>query len=365
MPNNSKSKGLATDSTPPAPNSSPKKSRPTSFWLAIVLSVLLGLSVLVNLFLLVTLIVSTISPVISAETEYREVFLMGENQATDKILLISVQGAIFSGGDASGLWGTSPNIVKEVQDALRLAANDPQIKALIFEINSPGGTVTACDQIHTDILRFKKKRPEVPIIVSMGDVAASGGYYIAVLANKIIARPTTITGSIGVIAHFLNIAELCKKIGIKEEAIKSGTYKDIGSSFRPMSDDERAKFQKIIDEMYERFIQIIAKSRKNLDVKQIRRLANGLIYTGKQALKNGLIDELGDLTDAVERAKEMAQLTQARVIVYREPQDFLQRLLSNTRQGTANPSALVKELIRETSTPRLLYMWKYNYATPD
>ena len=340
-----------------------RKARPLSFWFALILGGLFLLSLLFNLILLGVLVASSISRGVAVESGYREFFRMGEKHASDKILLIPVQGAIFSGSGSSGLWGSSFNIVKAVHDALRMAADDKQIKALIFEINSPGGSITACHQIHTEILRFKQKRPNVPIIVTMGDVAASGGYYIAAPADKIIAHPTTITGSIGVISHFLNIEELCKKIGLKEEIIKSGPYKDIGSIFRPMSDKERAAFQEIIKEMYKRFIQVVADGRKDLTAEQIRALANGMIYTGQQALEHGLIDGLGDLTDAVREAKKVAHLTKAKVIEYRKPHNLLRDILFSVRKE-ANISfrleGLIEKLVWEANTPRLLYMWKYD-----
>jgi len=341
-----------------------KKKRPTSFWLAIILGILLGLSLLLNLCLIIALASKFIEKGISIadfDRDYQEVFVMGERTAQDKILRIPVSGPIISiSGQGMGcFWGGHEDIVESIITALKKAKDDHKIKAIIFEVNSPGGGITECDQIHKEIQRFKGKRPEVPIIVSMGDMAASGGYYISAPANKIIARPTTLTGSIGVIAYFMNIEDLYQKIGLKDVVIKSGDKKDMGSVTREMTEEEKTLFQEMIDEMYQRFIRIIDEGRQNLNHEEIQKLADGRVYTGEQALKNGLVDELGDLEDSVATAKKLANLTEAKVVGYKKHRTFFDLFEMVTPRSNAQLDLLANldRLVWSKNIPRLFYMW--------
>ena len=234
---------------------------------------------------------------------------------TDKILLIPIKGVI-TGQSAKKLFQETPSIVDSVKQQLEQARNDNDIKAVILEINSPGGGITASDIIYKKVLEFKEKTDK-KVIVCMQDVAASGAYYISAAADKIISHPTTITGSIGVIMPLINIANLVEKYGIEDNSIKSGDMKSIGSPLKKMSDAEREVLYDIVDEMYTRFVNIIAIGR-NMKVEDVKRLADGRIYTGKQALDNGLVDQLGYIEDAITLAKSITGLNEAKVIKYKK-----------------------------------------------
>ena len=195
--------------------------------------------------------------------------------------------------------GGSDRVVSKL-DKIR---KDPQIKAVVLRINSPGGSVGATQEICEEIEKIKKTGKKV--VASMGDVAASGGYYIASTADKIIANPGTITGSIGVIAEMGNVEELFRKIGVKIEVIKSGKHKDIGSPVRPMTQEERKMLQELINNAYEQFVAAVVKGR-NMPYEKVKELADGSIYTGQQAKDNGLIDDLGNMQDAVKLAGQLA-----------------------------------------------------------
>ncbi len=177
------------------------------------------------------------------------------------------------------------------------------IKAVVLRINSPGGSVGAVQEIYEEITKIRKEGKKV--VVSMGDIATSGGYYIACAADKIIADPGTLTGSIGVIMVLGNLEIMLTKIGIETRVIKSGKYKDIGSVFRKMSNQEKEMLQKIINNAYEQFIHAIAEGRK-MDINKVRSLADGRIFTGEQALDVGLIDEIGNSENAIKIAAELA-----------------------------------------------------------
>ncbi len=192
------------------------------------------------------------------------------------------------------------------------------IKAIIIRIDSPGGGVAASQEIFREIKRTAKKKV---VIASLGGVAASGGYYVAIGCRKIIASPGTITGSIGVIAKFSNVEELLKKIGIGLVTIKSGKFKDIGSPERPMTDEERALIQRVIDNLHQQFIRAVAKSR-NIPVEKVAQLADGRIFSGEQAKKLGLVDKLGNLEDAIIEAKRLARITGDVELVYRPRKEF-------------------------------------------
>ncbi len=189
-----------------------------------------------------------------------------------------------------------------VVDQLVEYGRDDSIKAVVVRVDSPGGGVVPSQEIYNAILSLKKKKR---VVVSMGSVAASGGYYIACAADEIVANPGTITGSIGVIAHFSNVEELLKKIGLKSSIIKSGKYKDIGSPLREMTQDEKRLFQGVIDDIYDQFIEAVSTNR-NITKKKVADIADGRIFTGRQALKMKLVDFLGDKEYAINLAAKLS-----------------------------------------------------------
>ncbi len=211
----------------------------------------------------------------------------------DGIISDSSSGSFFRDFTSSG----------SVLDLIIKATKDSSIKAIVLRINSPGGTVAASQELYRAIIKARKKKP---VVVTMGDVAASGGYYIASASDAIFANPGTLTGSIGVITSYLNFTDLLTMIGVKGIVIKSGEYKDIGNPTRPLTEEERKILQALLDDSYNQFITDVTKGRK-MPREKIEKLAKGLIYTGKQAKKIGLIDHLGDYHQAIKFAQEEAK----------------------------------------------------------
>jgi protease-4 len=212
--------------------------------------------------------------------------------------------------------GITPKLVQYYLDK---AAQDNDIKGVVLRVDSLGGTVAASQEIAGMMRQFKK-----PIVVSMGDVAASGGYYISVYADKIIANPGTTTGSIGVITQVIHFKGLLEKLGLKMETVKSGRHKDMG--FRELTAEEHQILQNVCDEMYNEFVAAVAEGR-NLDPDYVQQLATGQIYTGVQAVKLGLVDELGDLNCAVRLAADLAGIKKPVVEEYKPPTSLLERLV--------------------------------------
>ncbi|MDK2927406.1 MAG: protease [Bacillota bacterium] len=218
--------------------------------------------------------------------------------------LIYVDGVITGGESAAGFFGASTGS-DSVLAQLKEAREDPGVKAVVLRINSPGGSAPAAQEIGDEIERLRKAGKLV--VASMGDVAASGGYWIAAMSDRIIAEPATLTGSIGVIMQLTNMQNFYGKIGFSYETFKSGPHKDMGSSVRPVSPEERAIFQSMIDDIYGQFINVVAQGR-NMPVERVRAIADGRVFTGRQAKTAGLVDELGNFNYALDRAATLAGL---------------------------------------------------------
>ncbi|GBE04643.1 MAG TPA: signal peptide peptidase SppA [Nitrospirae bacterium] len=238
-----------------------------------------------------------------------------EGEGDGKVLMIPVKGVITSRSKNRLLY-TEPGTVQEIVSHLEMAAEDKKIKVVVLQIDSPGGTVTASDILYHEIKEFKNKTGK-KVVIAMMNLAASGGYYIALAGDEIYAHPTTVTGSIGVIFIRPDIEGLMGKIGVEADVTKSGVYKDMGSPFRKSTETEQELFQGIIDELYGRFVGLIAENR-GLDPDQVRAIADGRIYTAQQALDLKLIDRIGYLDEAIAGAKQIAGLPDnAQVVVYR------------------------------------------------
>ena len=234
----------------------------------------------------------------------------------DKILVIGINGEITSRWQSSGFFAPSRSLVADVVAQLDLARRDEDVKAVLLRINSPGGSVTASDQIHREIVAFKEATG-IPVVAALTDTAASGGYYVAMAADEVVAHPTTVTGSIGVIMQFTNVEGLFELAGLQQEVIKTGAHKDMGSAYRRLTDDERAIFQGILDEMESQFIDVIDAGRPELSRAQIEAVADGRVFTAQQALELGLVDRIGYLDDALDRCRERAGLRDANITTYR------------------------------------------------
>jgi protease-4 len=190
------------------------------------------------------------------------------------------------------------------------------VRGIILRLDTPGGDVTSSDILYREVLKFREKTG-IPVVALMMGVAASGGYYVASACDAIIAHPSTLTGSIGVIALFPDVEGLLSKVGVKVQVIKSGNLKDAGSPFRNLSEEEQRLFQDIIDEHYERFLEVIHEKRKDsLSLEDIRQLADGRVYTASQALKLKLIDGVGYFDEALAKVLALAKIASARVVAY-------------------------------------------------
>lgn len=336
------------------------KSR-LSFWLAVFFGAGLALSALLNIILMLA-VLSKFSSASGLQDfqdrRYRERIMGGDVSSDNKVLIIPISGVIMSGGQSSGFFGGTSDPVQAVRDTLKRAESDKSVKAIILDINSPGGSVTASDNIHREIKRFQAKRPEVPIVSYLGEIAASGGYYVAMPGRRIVAHPTSITGSIGVIVSMINMEGLFQKIGFKPEVIKSGDKKDILSGTRQMTEEERGIMQSMIDEMYQRFVGIVSDGRPDLKRPEILRLADGRIYTGEQAVKNGLADESGDREDAFALAKKLAQIDAARMVQYQKRNNFFDLFEASVFSQPQDMAANLKSVLLEKNTPHFLYLWQ-------
>ncbi len=288
----------------------------------------------------------------------RETKISGEG--SDKVLLIDISGALTTSKD-SGLF-PEPSLPARLKAELIKAEEDDHIKAIVLRINTPGGTVTCSDILYHELQDFKQKR-KVPIITSIMDLGTSGGYYVAMASDYIFAHPSTITGSIGVIMLTLNAQGLLEKVGIQPAAIVSGPKKSMGSPFRSMNEEERAIFQDAIDRLYARFLAVVEQGRPKLNTTQIRQLADGRIYTADIAKAEGLIDEIGYLDDAIERAKKSAQLTDTQVVTYtRSRRETNQNIYSHFEPPTVGqlgfPQLNANTVLGALGgTPQMMYMW--------
>jgi len=266
-----------------------------------------------------------------------------EGPARNKIAVITLQGVIHG------------QLASDVYQQLKVAGRDKRVKGLIVRVNSPGGTISASDQIYKQIREFRSKH-NIPVVAFMQGVAASGGYYTSVACEKIIAEPTVITGSIGVISWYLVVQELLEeKLGVLPVTVKSGQKKDWPSSFRQPAPEELQYMQdKLITPAYERFVQIVAEGRKDtLDANEVRHLADGGIFGAQEALDEKLIDGIGYLDEAIESVKSLAGINTAQVVEYRKPFTFADIL------STRKPSLLKldRNTLYELGTPQVLYLW--------
>jgi protease-4 len=266
-----------------------------------------------------------------------------EGKADKKVLLIPIRG-IITDAPKEEIIRTRPSIVQETVSQLRKAEDDENVKAVILKIDSPGGSVTASDVLFNEISAFKE-RTGAKVVVAMMGVAASGGYYISLPADYILAHPTTLTGSIGVIFLRPKVTGLMQKVGVAVEVNKSGINKDMGSPFRQATAEEEKILQAMTDRLGIRFVDLVAKYRK-LDPAISADIATARVYLANEALELGLVDEIGYLDNAVSRARKLANLPDdAKVVVYRRteyPDDNFYN--TSTRYGSGNLSLISLEL---------------------
>ncbi|MCL2117440.1 MAG: signal peptide peptidase SppA [Planctomycetaceae bacterium] len=283
--------------------------------------------------------------------EISEKHFSGNKTAKDKIAIITINGIIY-GGEETGF-------IKQIEKA----TEDSKVKAVVLRIDSPGGTVSGSDYYHHKLLEFKKKRG-IPIVVSMGDMATSGGYYLAVTGDEIIAEHSTITGSIGVIMPNYDLSELCEKIGVQSDPIVSGPLKELGSVTRKLTDKERAVLESVIRDMFSRFKEIVCDGRPALrnDPELLAEVTTGQIFLAKQALEKQLIDRIGYLGDAVERAAALAGLPQDKyqAVRYEQPKTLLETMVgvkADKIAGADSQVAVAAEMLNDIAAPKMYYIY--------
>ena len=325
-------------------NASPPTMRPARkgagwriFW-----GIVLAFSVMANIALFFMLI-GVVAIFATGQRGMLTEEVIREGPSRNKIAVITLQGIIHS------------RLASDVYQQLKVAGRDKRVKGLIVRVNSPGGTVSASDQIYKQIRDFRSKE-NIPVVAFMQGVAASGGYYTSVACEKIIAEPTVITGSIGVISWYLVVQELLEeKLGVLPVTVKSGPKKDWPSSFREPGPEELQYMQdKLITPAFERFVQVVAEGRKaKLDSDDVRRLADGGIFGAQEALDEKLIDDIGYLDEAIESVKSLAKIDKAQVVEYRKPFTFA-NFLSYRKP---NLLKLDRNTLYELGTPQILYLW--------
>ena len=277
--------------------------------------------------------------------------------ASDKVAVIDVEGLLIN-AHAAQLFGSGEHPVGLLLEQLDKARRDASVKGVVLRINSPGGTVTASELMHEEVTRFRAKTHK-PVIAVLMDVAASGGYYVACACDQIFAQRSTITGSIGVIMQTFDLTGTMAKLGVRGDAITSGPNKAAGSPFAKMTDDQRAIFQEIVDQLYGQFVEVAAAGREDLDEDQVRDLADGRVYTAAQALEAGLIDRIGTMRDAIAEVKSRAGLDKIRLVRYHRPAGYVANYHAAVPQRPGDVNLINFDLpdLWSLTVPRFLYLW--------
>jgi protease IV len=245
----------------------------------------------------------------------RETTVLADKQpGPDKVALIDVRGVI-ADAPAPGLFGDGPSPIDELVARLDKAAEDPAVKALIIRINSPGGTVTGSDIMHREVRRFSQTTGK-PVVALLGEIAASGGYYLALAADEIVAHPTGLTGSIGVIFPTLNVSDGLSRIGIRSRAVTSGPNKDLANPLEPIREAHYQIIKGIVEENYARFRALVVERRPGLDTGRLDEATDGRIVTGSAAVAMGLADSEGSVREAFDRAQALAGIEHASLVKY-------------------------------------------------
>ena len=318
-----------------------KPARKGTGW-RIFFGIVLAFSVMANIALLLMLI-GVVAVFTTGQRSILTEEVVREGPARNKIAIVTVQGVINS------------QLANDVYMQLKIAERDNRVKGLIVRVNSPGGTISGSDRIYKQIGKFRSES-NMPVIAFMQGVAASGGYYTSVACEKIIAEPTTITGSIGVISWYLVVQELLEeKLGVLPVTVKSGKKKDWPSSFREPTPEQIQYMQdRLVTPAYQRFVQVVVEGRKeSLSEEEVRRLADGGIYGAQEALDEKLIDNIGYLDEAIDLVKSLAGIEDAQVVEYRKPfslSDFLSYRKTSLLK-------LDRTTLYDLGTPQVLYLW--------
>jgi protease-4 len=261
----------------------------------------------------------------------------------EKIAIIDIEGMLIN-ARTGGFMQPTENKLSLFTEQINRAAADSEVKAIVLRVNSPGGTVTTSDTMYEMLMRFKAKTNK-PVIASFQEVAASGAYYLSCAADRIIASPTSVVGSIGVIFNTFELSGAMSKLGVRAEAIKSGPLKDMGSPFHALTEAEREVMQGMVDEYYGRFVSVIRANRPTAaDKEKMATATDGRVFSGIQAMELGLVDETGMLQDAIKRARQMAKAPRATVVMYKRPFGFKGSIYASGPTPQSPPNVLQLEL---------------------
>ena len=290
-----------------------------------------------------------------------------ERRSRDKVAIIDVSGFLLNTAPR-GLLHRGEHPAAALHERLERAREDRRVKAVILRINSPGGTVTASDVMFREVERFRE-RSDKPVVVLMMDVAASGGYYLACAGDHLVAHPTSITGSIGVIVQTVSLKPALDRIGIEATTFRSGPGKDAGSPLADLTDEHRAILQSMVDDFYEQFLDRVRSARPQIDEDHFDEVTDGRVVTGQRALQLGVVDEVGDLHTAWQRAKKLAEIEDANLVIYhrrgrRVAAPYMSSPMSPGQAGEG-PRDLQINLAQINVTPELLhtgsgfyYLWQ-------
>lgn len=336
--------------TPPLP----AKKSSSGFWITITLLVLaLLVSVGFNLILSLSMAWNswTWTDEGGGEDEFpvmEETWSYGSGDA--KVVRIAVEGVILREMESDGFFEQTADKITGILHQIRAAKNDEDVRAIILEVDSPGGGITESDEIYAELLSFKSSAEGRKVVVFMRDLAASGGYYVAMAGDWLIAQPTTVVGSIGVIMQTINFKGLGEKLGIKDTTIKSGENKDLLNPFIDVPPEQMALLQGVVDNMYGHFFDIVKEAR-GIEEATLKPLADGRIFVSKDALDLGLVDQIGYWEDAVAKTAEVLGERAVKVVRFEKHDEFLSLLsLLQTPVGMSR--------ITEAMRPRLMYLWK-------
>ncbi len=332
---------------------SSSKGRYWPFWIIIIaLAATLALSLLINL-TAVGLLAGSPRPSSDSWGEdefpqFSETHSYGAG--TTKVVRIGFTGILTRQLD--GGWFGTVDPVEDCLRQIRAARQDDEVAAILLEVDSPGGEVTAADEIHRELMLFKESRPGRRIVALVHDMAASGGYYISVPADRIVAQPTALVGSIGVIMQSLNIQGLSEKIGVTDTTIKSGKNKDMLNPFRPVDPEQVAMLQESVDAMHDRFVDLVAQGR-SLRKSDLKPLADGRIFTADEALQHKLVDAIGYWDEAFDETARLLGVEDLFVVTYQVEKTFLEQLM-----GVQARLPGLQSLFSAAATPRRLYLWR-------
>lgn len=317
------------------------------FWL-VLLCIVFSCSMLSGIYLIINPVDNTPQLVEEEDGDKQSIKFFKKSNSKEGAVVVNIRGEISESSDGSAF--SSKQNASSIARRIRELADKKEVKALLLDINSPGGTVAAVQDIYNALNYFREQKK--PVVALMRDVAASGGFYIAMAADKVVAQPGTMTGSIGVIMQTTNAQELLKKIGVDFNAVKSGQNKDIGAIYKELTPEQKLLLQEMIDETYQQFFEAVRKGRPSMDVNTLRVYADGRVFTGAKAQTLGFIDALGGEEKAKEYLSELTGIKDIKIL--NQKSKFMEDIFLPF-SNLAESSAALKQ-IAKPQTPALAYM---------